>query len=335
MALESLMAAARQMPQHIQAALDALEGHRPPSGPFDDAVVVGMGGSSIGGALAARLLERDADVPIHVLRGSQPPGFVDERTFVLATSYSGTTDETLEATRAAVQAGATVAAVTTGGTLGDLVDRADGPVVDVPTGYQPRAAIGWLLTANHALLSRALDVGDPSTTLEQAAKPLADEMETLSAAGGPADQLASALGEGAIGVVGHDLLGTVARRWAGELAENSKRLAFHAELPEAAHNQIVGWAGHPGDVTLVLVRRDAAEETPRERVRLDHLAESARDAGAPVVEARLGATGLAGVLRGLLLGDLVSLHLARRERTDPEPVDAIEALKDRLADADA
>lgn len=330
MALEPMLEAARELPSQVRSAVSAVDRAMSAGTPFHHAAVIGMGGSSIGGALAARLLERKAPIPLTVIREDAVPGFVGEDTFVVATSYSGTTTETLDATRAAANRGATLAAVTTGGQLGPIVEATGGTVIEVPEGYQPRAAVGWLLGANFALLDTAMQL-DRSGSLRTAAKQLEDRVDTLAEDGGTADRLAGQLGEGPIGVVGHGTMGAVARRWAAELSENAKRLAFHAELPEMAHNQIVGWDGHPGDATLVTLRGD--QETPLEDARLTFLAERAQAAGATVIEAPVRGAGLAATLEAILLGDLVSLHLARREGIDPEPVDVIDALKERLADA--
>lgn len=330
MALETMMRATRELPDHVLDAVDAVETVHVPEGPFSACTVVGMGGSSIGGALAAAHLDQDASIPVTVTRDHALPGFVGDDTLVVATSYSGTTTETLDAARAAVQQGATVLGVTTGGELEPLVDEAGGSVVKPPEGFEPRAALGWLFAANYAFLATALEAAEPEQ-LRAAAKRVADRLDELAPEGGPADDLAQQLGDGPVGVVGHDVWGTVARRWAGELSENAKRLAFHAELPEMAHNQLVGWDGTPGDATLVALRRD--DEGALEEARFEFLTERADEAGATVVEARVPGQGLEALLSGILLGDLVSLHVARREGTDPEPVDVIDDLKARLAEA--
>ncbi|PSG98414.1 hypothetical protein BRD56_00295 [Thermoplasmatales archaeon SW_10_69_26] len=330
MALDAMMTATREMPDHVEAAVSAAEAADLPTGPHTSVVVCGMGGSSFGGALAAALLEDRVDVPIHVLRDHEPPGFVDEDTLVVATSYSGDTAETVDAARACADRGADLVAITTGGELGDVADEVGAATVSVPAGYQPRAAVGWLWGANHAALSRILGVDDLDR-VRSTAQRLSDKVDELAREGGRADEIAGQLGDGPVGVVGHDVFGVVARRWAGEVAENGKRLGFHATLPEAAHNQIVGWDGDPGDATLVVVGRE--DEEPLERARTRFFAERASDAGAPVVEARVEGSDIGAALEAILLGDLVSLHLARREGTDPEPVSVIDALKARLAEA--
>ncbi len=332
MSLEAMMAATQSLPAHLTAGLEAGQGLDLPEGPFDAALCVGMGGSSIGGTLAAGLLMDESDVPIHVCRSHSPPGFVDERTLVVATSYSGNTAETLDATRACLERGASLVAITTGGELGALAADHGAPVLEVPSGFQPRAAAGWLFAPNYTVLSRVLGIGDPGA-LEEVAASLSDGMDELAAPDGPADSLAGQLADHPVGVVGHDLMGVVARRWAGEISENGKRVAFHAVLPEMAHNQLVGWDGEPAGTALVLLRRE--DEGRLEKARFDFLSERASKAGATVLEARVGGPGgqLREVLEGVVLGDLVSLHMARRKGIDPEPVDVITALKKRLTDA--
>jgi len=332
MPLEPMMDAARKFPQHIRQGVQAVEQADTPDKPYANAIACGMGGSSIGGTLAVRLLDQRADVPLQVVRDHKPPAFVDEDTLVVATSYSGNTDETVDAVRASLEKGATLVALTTNGDLEQIAEEAGAPVVSAPSGYHPRAAIGWLMAANYATFSACLGLDNATETLRQGAKRLEARVDELADEGGPADQIAEKLGPHPVGVVGHDVLGTVARRWAGELGENAKRLAFHGVLPEMAHNQIVGWANQNGGTTLLQVRRE--EEGPREATRMNVLAERARGAGANVLETQLGGQGITTVLEGVLVGDLVSLHRARRDGTDPEPVAVIDDLKDQLAKAD-
>lgn len=330
MPLEAMMDAARKLPAHVRAAAEAAEAASLPTGEVANVVLCGMGGSSFGGALAAKLLGSETEVPLHVLRDHEPPAFVDEDTLVVATSYSGNTKETVDAARAAQEAGAQLVAITTGGDLADLAEDVGAPVVQPPSGYQPRAAIGWLWGANHAVLALALGL-DELDEMRSVADRLEERIEPLAEEGGRADELAGQLGDGPVGVVGHDVFGTVARRWADEICENAKRLAFHAELPEAAHNQVVGWDGEPAGATLVVVGRE--DEDPLEGARTRFLTERARAAGATVLEARVKGTDVQACLEAIALGDVMSLHLARREGTDPEPVSVIDALKARLADA--
>lgn len=329
MPLEPMIEAAAEFPQHLRDGLGATAKLNLPDGPFSAVALIGMGGSSIGGALAGALLEARAQVPISLVRDHTLPGFVDDQTLVIATSYSGGTAETLDATQDALHRGASVVAVTTGGRLGYMAEQAGAAAVPVPSGYQPRAALGWLFAANYGILCRSLDVGSTEAVLS-AADALEAKVDGWADPDGPAAYMASQMDDGTVGVVGHDLLGMVARRWAAQLNENAKRLAFHETLPEAAHNQVVGWLGKAGNATLMLLRRSS--EAPYEAARMSYLADQADNSDGPVVQARVGGGRIQEVLEAVLLGDYVSLHLARMEGVDPEPVDAIQGLKRKLRD---
>lgn len=326
MSFETMLGAARAFPQHLRDGASAAEAAPLPDGEPDAILFCGMGGSAIGGTLTAQLLAGAASVPLVVCRDHHVPGFVDEGTVVIATSYSGNTQETLDAVREALDRGARLAAITTGGKLKALAEVAGAPVVPAPEGFQPRAALGYLFGANLTLASRILD--EPHGGLAEVASHLEGELARLTGDEGTAAAIAADIGEGPVGVVAHDALGVVAERWAGQINENAKRVAFHATLPEMAHNQLVGWAGEPAGASLVLLRRE--REGKLESVRFDHLAERAAKAGARVLEVRLDGDGLGQVLQGVLVGDLVSLYMARAAGLDPEPVEVITELKRRF-----
>ena len=104
-------------------------------------VVCGMGGSAIGGDLALAALGDRATRPIYVVRGYAIESWTPPETLVLCSSYSGETEEVLACFEAAGAAGARRVVLTTGGSLAEAA-RAEGlPVIGVPSGMQPRAAV--------------------------------------------------------------------------------------------------------------------------------------------------------------------------------------------------
>ncbi|MDH4209360.1 MAG: bifunctional phosphoglucose/phosphomannose isomerase, partial [Anaerolineae bacterium] len=84
-------------------------------GHADSIVILGMGGSAIGGDLVRGLLEYECRVPILINRDYRLPAFVNDRTLVIASSYSGNTEEVLNALKEALEREALCLAVTTGG----------------------------------------------------------------------------------------------------------------------------------------------------------------------------------------------------------------------------
>src|SRR5207248_5056100 len=112
----------------------------PLSGPaFTNIAVCGMGGSGISGDVLATAGSHDLTLPVAVLKQYRAPRFVGPGTLFFAMSYSGGTEETLEATAAALDAGARVVAVCSGGALAELAGRAGAPVVGCPPGFMPRS----------------------------------------------------------------------------------------------------------------------------------------------------------------------------------------------------
>ncbi|MDX1612267.1 MAG: SIS domain-containing protein, partial [Candidatus Thermoplasmatota archaeon] len=216
MSLQAMMEAAGAFPDHLLAGAEAVDGTPLPEGPFRNALIIGMGGSAIGGTLAGGLLSKASDIPIQVVRDHTIPGYVGEGTLVVATSYSGNTVETLDAVQDAVHRGATLVAITTGGKLGELAEQASAPTVEVPSGFQPRAALGWLFAANYGVLARILEVGDPEAP-RRAAKDLVGYVEELAQVDGPAAEMAATFTDDVVGVLGHDVFGVAAERFAGQI----------------------------------------------------------------------------------------------------------------------
>jgi len=115
-----------------------------PAQSFKNIAVLGMGGSAIGGDLLSDYLADELSIPIVVIRGYDIPKFVDENSLVFAVSYSGNTEETISALKRCLEAKARVIALTSGGKLAILAQENSFPLIKVPAGIQPRAAISYL-----------------------------------------------------------------------------------------------------------------------------------------------------------------------------------------------
>jgi glucose/mannose-6-phosphate isomerase len=295
-------------------------------------VICGMGGSAIGGDLAAAAVGLRATAPITTIRGYELPRWVGPDSLVLCASYSGNTEETLHCFEQAGAMGAPRVAVTTGGRLAESARAAgDVPVVGVPSGMQPRAAVVYMTVI--ALQCAELAGAAPHLRAEiEEAAALAGE---LSPKWGPDVEdsqpkaIAHAL-EGRIPVVyGGRTTTAPARRWRAQLNENAKVPAFYGDLPEAHHNEVVGWH-HAGEELFGIVLETKAEHERMTR-RFDVTADVMGEAGfeALRVEGR-GESATAQVMSLVLLGDLVSVYLAVLRGIDPTPVEEIEGLKRRL-----
>jgi len=289
-------------------------------------VVAGMGGSAIGGDLAAAALAGRAERPIATARGYELDPWVGPDTLVLCASYSGDTEETLASFDAAGARGSPRVAVSTGGELGRRARDEGVPVIGVPAGFQPRAAVVYMTVA--ALECAAACGAGPAIRdeIESAAAPLgalAEEWGPDAPDDSDAKRLASALSDTVPVVHGAGPTAAAARRWKCQINENAEAPAFAAELPEADHNEVCGYAP-----PLAAVFLDDPELDQRLRDRIELTADLLRDGGTPVerVAAR-GDTPFARLMSLVLLGDLVSVYLAVLAGRDPTPVPAIDRLK--------
>ncbi len=317
------------LPEHLRDALWRVESAGIARGRSDGLVIAGMGGSGVGGLLARAALGDRERAPIVVSRDYLLPPWVDGTWTVLLSSYSGSTEETLAAWDAATSAGARRIVCSTGGPLVERAREAKVPVIPVPGGFQPRAAVGYATVV-------ALEVA----RLSGVAPPLRDEIEAAAdaiaalrepwGADGPDDAdpkaLARAIGSGVPVIHGAGLTTAAAYRLKCQVNENANRPAFWSELPEADHNEIEGWASDAPLVPVHLV--DPVDTDPRLLRRFD-LTDRVAGGGAIRVEAS-GGSRFERLMRLVHLGDLATIYLAVLDGSDPVDIPALQALKSQL-----
>ena len=250
---------------------------------------------------------------------------------MLCASYSGDTEETLACFEAAGIIGAPRIALTTGGRLAEAARAEDVPVIGVPSGMQPRAAVLYMTVA--ALECAALCDAAPGLHTEiDAATKLLEQLVERWGPDSPEDSQAKALARGLQGrlpvIVGSGLTAALARRWKTQLNENAQVPAFASELPESNHNEICGWA-RSGDFAESPRCCSATRTSTRAYAGGSQLtcAEIERAGGTVARVESEGETRLERVLSLVLLGDLVSVYLAVLDGVDPTPIEAIDRLK--------
>lgn len=303
----------------------------------DSIIVLGMGGSGIGGDVLESLLLNELTVPLCVNKGYDIPNFVNEKTLVFAVSYSGNTEETLNGFNQVLAKGAKVAVVTSGGQLEEKAQRYGLSIIKLPTGHQPRAAIGYLFFPLLIILQRLNLIKSQTNQIKETLKVLDELSRNLSPetslAQNQAKQIAQHL-QGKIPVIyGFDNLTSVAAlRWKCQFNENSKVPAFWHAFPELNHNEIVGW-GLLKDISknfVLILLRDESEH-PQMRKRINITRELIEDQVGDLYEVwAAGDSKLAKIFSAIYLGDFVSVYLAIINNVDPTPVERIELLKERL-----
>ncbi|HEX5466985.1 MAG TPA: bifunctional phosphoglucose/phosphomannose isomerase, partial [Candidatus Limnocylindrales bacterium] len=299
--------------------------------------VLGMGGSAIGADLVRGIFDDRLSVPLVAVRDYVLPAWVGPTTLVVASSYSGATEETVAALAAALERHAPVVVLTTGGPLLEVARQADLPCLAFPGGGQPRAAVGYAVGLLAGTLERAARLDLETAEVEAAATATRAALATFGpervTAVNPAKQLAWTLVDRLPLVVGSGALAAVARRWKTQLNENGKSAAVFDELPEADHNSVVGF-GHPEwqaeQVHAVFLA--SAVDHPRDRLRAALTRELLDEVRVGHSELELpGTSRLEAGLAGVAAGDLVSVYLGLLYGIDPTPVAILGRLKERLA----
>lgn len=302
----------------------------------DQVVVLGMGGSAIGGDLLRDAVAGEYPLPIRVLRDYTLPADVGARALVIASSYSGETEETLAAFLEAARRGCRLVVVAGGGRLLAEAQRLGLPLLTIQYKGEPRAALGYSFFFLLGLLHRLGLVGDKSKDLEEMVRVLEDlglRLEPgVPLARNPAKELAARL-QGRLAVIyGAGILEGVARRWKGQINENAKSWAFFESFPELNHNSVVGY-DLPRDlaslILVILLYSDLLHPRIKRRYQITQEILDRKGVGFEVVTSE-GEAILSHMMSSVLLGDYVSYYLALLNGVDPSPVEVISFLKERL-----
>lgn len=305
----------------------------------DKVVILGMGGSAIGGDIVRSLALRAGRAIVEVQRDYYLPRWVDERTLIIASSYSGNTEETISAFSEALKSPAKKLVITTGGRLQGLAAERGVPMFVFHYRAEPRAAFGYSFFSLLAFFQNMglieVDLRDIDEALDVLDKICGDLSKDIPCENNPAKQLASKL-QGRLALIyGADFLSVVAHRWKAQVNECSKGWAFAECFPELNHNAVVGysfpdWLNQR--VTVVMLRSPMMN--PRILKRYDVTGELLDKAGiASEVVEPYGRSELAQLMSAVSLGDYVSYYLAMLNGVDPSPVQPIDYLKQRLSES--
>jgi len=299
--------------------------------------LAGMGGSAIGGDLAAALLADELKIPMSIHRDYGIPAYVGRDSLVIASSYSGNTEESLSAYGEAHKRGAKILVLTTGGKLAELGRAAGQPVVTFSYKAQPRAALGYSLGLVLGCLVKLGLVRELQSDIDAALADLAKIEERVheGARTNDAKRMAIELYGRIPFAYGAGVMGVMARRVKGQWNENAKNWSAFDVMSELNHNAVVGFPHPPiakDALTVLLLRSD--RDNPRHKIRFDVTAELLDRVGVKHKTLKFsGANMLSEILQMTMFTDYVSFYIALLNGADPSEVKSIDYLKDRLAKA--
>ena len=300
-------------------------------------VVAGMGGSAIGGDLVRSYLQGTAKIPFYICRHYRLPAFVGNKSLVIISSYSGNTEETLSAMNEAIKRKAKIACITSGGKVAEIALKKKYPLVELPKGYPPRAALGFSFVPLIFLLVKLDlsskvdgDIQELILGLKAYRDRYAMKIETEK---NPAKSLAQRLHK-KIPIIysGPELTDAIGTRWKGQICENAKCLAFNNLFAEFNHNELVGWnVIEPYRDRLIVIYLRDNDDHDRIKRRMEIVRQIIERTEVEVVDIYSHGDFIMGRIFSLIqLGDFMSFYLAVLNNVDPTPVKVIDFLKAEL-----
>lgn len=296
--------------------------------PMANVLISGLGGSGIGGTIVSELAADSATIPVLVSKGYFIPAFVSPSTLYIASSYSGNTEETLACLEQAIERGAHIVCVTSGGKMADLARKHQLDLILIPGGMPPRACLGYSLTQLirifefHGLLKN----GSLAEVEAAAAFLDAEEAGIVASAKALSEKLS-----GKIPVI-YSTTGNegVAIRFRQQINENAKMLCWHHVIPEMNHNELVGWPSGTENIAVVIFRDPSEYERNDYRIAINKSVFEKYTSNISEVYSK-GSNAIEKAIYLIHLGDWVSMFLAEKSGVDAVEVKVIDFLKSELA----
>lgn len=304
-----------------------------PQSPITTIVWAGMGGS----ALPMVVVESwpQLTIPFEVVRNYTVPTYVNEQTLFIASSYSGNTEETLEALSHAESKGAQIVIVAAGGKLADIASQKGYPLFSIPSGIQPRMATFYFVSAFLAIIKPLGVTVHDTSEMQSIGAWLKTELEVFGPMVPTNDNLAKQLALKLVGkttiTYAGPLLFPAANKWKICMNENAKNTAWTNQYPEFNHNEFIGWSSHPVEkpFAIVEIRSSLEHERVQKRFEVSERLLSGMRPSPIVVEPR-GETLLQQLAYTFALADFVSIYVGILNGVNPTPVELVEKLKKEL-----
>lgn len=316
--------------QQLRTAIDIANQSKfnAPTHPIQHVLISGLGGSGIGGTIVKELAENKATVPVYVTKDYFLPAFVNEHTLVIACSYSGNTEETIQVLESAIVAKANIVCITSGGKVEELAKQHALNLVIIPGGMPPRSCIGYSITQLLNVFEKFnICQFNAMDELEKTIQLLDTEEEDIK-------HQAHALSLRLLNKVPviYSLGSTegVSIRFRQQLNENSKMLCWHHVLPEMNHNELVGWTQLNNELVVIIWRYES--DYVRNIKRLEICTEVFSKYTKNIIELPTkGTSDIQRAMYAIHLGDWTSVMIADLKQVDANDISVINHLKSELS----
>lgn len=295
---------------------------------FANVVISGLGGSGIGGTIVSEIVSEEATAPILVNKDYFLPAFVNENTLVIISSYSGNTEETVNAMLQAIEKRATVVSVTAGGKVVEIAQKNNLPYILIPGGMPPRSCLGYSLTQLFFVLNAAGIISNRfEKELEKSVALLNKEEERIKKL---AQRVAKKLYKKTTIIYSATGFEGVSIRFRQQVNENAKMLCWHNVIPEMNHNELVGWVDKNKKLAVVIFRNTS--DYARTQSRIENNKEVIASCTSTIIELfSKGKSKLENSIYLIHIGDWISFYMAQLRNVDATEVNVIDRLKGALS----
>ena len=295
----------------------------------DSIVLCGMGGSAISGNIVADYCLEKSSIPITVVMNACLPNWVNERTLVVVSSYSGNTLETLEAYKQSLSIGCKRVVITCGGILKNVAEKNNDFLILLPDNLHPRHSIGYMIGYIFGVVRACANIGSPRDILGSINQ-LRKYRDRLEDRKGIAMQLAKSFVSCIPVICSYSNVQSIIFRWKTQFNENSKYVAFSTTMPEFVYSDLKGWVnGQRSNYSLMVIVDD--EECVKNNEYVSKLIRYLDDHKVSYRLLPLGGKSVTeNMFRALMLGDYISMYMAEIQNIDSSSVPPITLLKKKL-----
>ncbi len=319
-----------EFPDNITEALEIASKAKifTPKHEIRNVLICGMGGSGIGGRLVAKWVEDELSVPVTFAQDYGIPGYVSKHTLLIGSSYSGNTEETLSSIHQALEKGAQLIGITSGGKLLELCEENNYDVIVVPGGNPPRSALAYsLVQLLHIFAELGMSSQIRLTEMGKARDLIVAEQDSIRAIG---REMANFIhGNVAIfyGTTDYEPVLVRARQ---QFNENGKNLGWSHCIPEMNHNELVGWGGGDDRFALVVLETEDVHPRNAKRIEITKATIANKTKNLMTVQSK-GRSRIERSIYFINIVDWASLYITELNGADPIDIKIIDYLKSELS----
>lgn len=320
-----------QFPEQLREALEIGQtAHLKtvPTTPIHNVVLAGLGGSAMGGDVVIDLLRDTLRIPMLVNRDYHLPAFVNEKTLVIVSSYSGNTEETVSALKLAQKRKAVIVCITSGGQIAEIARNNNLDLILLPNNSpSPRACLGYSFVQQLFILQHFGLIDDAFIQqINEAANLLEKEQQVICK---DAQKYGQQLFDKVPIIYAPDGYESVAIRWRQQFNENSKMLCWHHVVPEMNHNELVGWRKLNADFAPIFFQNADTFSRNASRITINEEIIQKYTSNILSIHSK-GNNKYERMLYLIHLGDWISWYMAQARNVDALEVDVIDYLKREL-----